>query len=185
MYWLYERTPEASRLRYRSPEKTSLFGRQSGLIPRLLRLKLPSGRNEPFAWQLDMPRDLAESGHQNKTVIIDVKPKEQDAKLSLYELLDVWGYSDKGWTPVMMRLRGLFIDGRPLCVDTKEFVYDPKNAVNPIFSVMYLNGSVANGDLVKKWTPPGPSSTNGVLMWPEVMKYFSAEAARIMATVGA
>jgi len=46
--------------------------------------------------------------------------------------------------------------------------------------VMYLAGTIVDGELKGRWTAPGPSSSNGVLMWPEVMMYFTEEAQRIM-----
>ena len=80
----------------------------------------------------------------------------------------------------MMRLRGLFVDADPEQVNTEDFHYNLENADDPIFSVMYLGGSIKDGHLTGRWTPPGPSSTNGVLMWPETLQYFFGEAQRII-----
>jgi hypothetical protein len=179
MYAFYERTQQGSGWRYRYLQDISLFGCRKGQIPLLLRKNLPTGQGEPYRWHIEVPVALNEPSGLNKTIIIDAKPSQRQTKLSLYELLDVWGYSSRGWTPVMMRMRGLFVDGNPVCADYRDFAYDLP-ADDPIFSVMYLAGSVANGNLTDRWTAPGPSSTNGVLMWPPVMEYFSAEAARVM-----
>jgi hypothetical protein len=157
-----------------------LFGCRSGRIPQLLARSLPTGQNEPYRWHLNVPEALAEAGTPSGTVLIDLKPQQRQSNLSLYELLEVWGYSSSGWTPVMMRLRGLFVDADPRDVDPHDFSYDLGEADDPIFSVMYLAGGIADGKLTGRWTAPGPSSANGVLMWPEVMKYFTAEAGRVM-----
>ena len=68
---------------------------------------------------------------------------------------------------------------KAVCYDCHG-VHDIKEADDPIFSVTYLSGTIVDGGLTGRWTAPGPSSTNGVLMWPEVMKYFTDEAQRIM-----
>ena len=110
--------------------------------------------------------------HDNQTLIIDLKPRNARRNLSLYEVSDVWGVSYSSWTPIMLHLRGLFIDEDPDCFDTKDFVRRPEEIDEPIFSMMYLQGGVKNGRLEGKWIPPGPSSTNGVLLWPEDFEYF-------------
>jgi len=180
MYALYERIRNKDKWAYKFKSTTSLFGCRNGQIPRLLRESVSCGQSEPFKWHLDVPNSFARIGFSNSTLIIDLKPLQGDTNLSLYELLDVWGYSSYGWTPVMMRLRGLFVDADPTEIDRQYFSYDMEEADDPIFSVMYLAGTIVDGELKGRWTAPGPSSTNGVLMWPEVMMYFTEEAQRIM-----
>jgi hypothetical protein len=160
------------------PRTVSLFGCKSGEIPKLLSHKLPAGQSEPYTWHLEVPRVLAETGALNGTLIIDLKPAQHEKKLSLYELLDVWGYSAHNWTP--MRMRGLFLDVPQGNIDPRDFVCDLGKAHDPIFSLMYLAGTISNGSLVGRWTAPPPTSTNGVLLWPPVMQYFSAQAAQVM-----
>ena len=116
--------------------------------------------------------DLSAMKHDNQTLIIDLKPRNARRNLSLYEVSDVWGVSYSSWTPIMLHLRGLFIDKDPDCFDTKDFVRRPEEIDEPIFSMMYLQGGVRNGHLEGRWIPPGPSSTNGVLLWPEDFEYF-------------
>ena len=94
----------------------------------------------------------------------------------------VWGHSDHGWTPIMFHLRGLFMDEHPAHFDRQIFCRADSEMDDPIFSMMYLNGSVRNGTLIGKWTPPGPSPTNSVLLWPETLQYFSGEAAKLTAS---
>lgn len=180
MYALYDRHAEGTRWRYRYRRSVSLFGCRRGQIPKLMLQQAPPGQPQPYKWRLDVAAALAESGSPDSTLMIDLKPAQRANNLSLYELLVVWGWTDV-WTPVMMQLRGLFVDADPNAVDPREFLYDLSDADEPIFSVMYLAGGLKDGKLTGRWTAPGPSSTNGVLMWPDVMKYFSEEAARVMA----
>ncbi len=76
----------------------------------------------------------------------------------------------------MMQLRGLSIDGEPHIADKQKFDWVPPATEVSTFSFMYLNGSVENGKLVGKWTAPSPSSTNGVLLWPDALEQFAAAA---------
>ena len=80
----------------------------------------------------------------------------------------------------MIHIRGLFIDGDPMLVDEQGFVKNTKDVEDPVFSMMYLSGTVRGGKIVGKWTPPGPSSTNSVLLWPDTLEYFSSEAKKVI-----
>jgi hypothetical protein len=106
------------------------------------------------------------------TLVIDLKPKQHENNLSLYEVLDVWGFSDAGWTPIMLRLSGLFVDVDPKAVDRNDFSVQDENRDEPIYEFLYLAGTVADGKLKKNWAPPPASPTNGALLWPETLKYF-------------
>lgn len=124
MYALYERRLDGSRWSYRHQRDTSLFGCRSGWIPRMLARSLPPGQSEPYSWRLDVPRSLAEAGTANGALIIDLEPQQRQSNLSPYELLEVWGHSSSGWTPIMMHLRGLFVDADPGQVDRRDFSCD-------------------------------------------------------------
>jgi hypothetical protein len=80
----------------------------------------------------------------------------------------------------MLHLKGLFIDEDPNAFDRHEFTRCVTDVDDPIFSMMYLKGTIRDGKLVDKWTTPGPSSTNSVLVWLETLKYFADEASRLM-----
>jgi len=180
MYAFYSYTDARECRSYTFVRQISLFGCNRGLIPRLMLRAAPEDQSQPYRWHLDVRKALAESGQPGSTVIIDLKPGQQARNLSLYELLDVWGDSSSGWTPIMLRLRGLFVDAGPSDADALRFDYDLNDADEPIFSMVYLNGTVENGRLFGRWTAPGPSSTNGVLLWPGTLRYFTREAQRVM-----
>lgn len=180
MYCIYQRILDERLHRFIYSERTALYGCRSGVIPKLMMMDAKADQSETYKWHVNVPDALERYGKPDNSIIIDLKPKQKSNNLSLYELLDVWGYSSGGWTPIMMRMRGLFIDFDPTKVDRNNFVYDLQQADDPIFSVSYLAGSIKDGALVGKWTTPGPSSTNGVLMWPCVMEYFCSEAKKII-----
>ncbi|MBU1421632.1 MAG: hypothetical protein KKG06_00370, partial [Bacteroidetes bacterium] len=93
--------------------------------------------------------------------------------LSLYELLDVWGYSECGWTPAMLRLRGLVVDGDPKIDNPMSFHIDYSEGNSIIYSFLYFGEStIQKGALIGKWTAPRSSPTNSVLLWPSSLVYF-------------
>jgi hypothetical protein len=104
--------------------------------------------------------------------VIDLKPKQQKNNLSLYELLDVWGYSLNGWTPILLHVRGLFVDADPNSFNRNDFSSSESVVGTPIYEVLYLDGSVENGKLIGRWNAPPASPTNAALLWPETLKYF-------------
>lgn len=177
MYGLYEKRQSTDSTRYIFIEETSLFGCNVGWIPRLLREVIPPNQSEPYTWQIDIIKGLERAGKQHHSLIIDLKPKGK--YLSLYELVNVWGYSDNTWTPIMMHLRGLFEEVDRSNVDGKDFTRESKEVVDPIFSLAYLSGSVSSGTLSGRWTTPGQSSTNSVILGTDTFRYFINEANKI------
>lgn len=155
-------------------EGVCFFGYKDGYIPWLLSPKIPASQGEPYPWHVSVTSDLNEREEQYRgsTLVIDLKPKQKKDNLSLYEVLDVWGYSDAGWTPIMLRLSGLFVDVDPTKFNRNDFSVKDEARQEPIYEFLYLAGSVADGKLVKKWAPPPASPTNAALLWPDTLKYF-------------
>ena len=174
MYARYTRTPLAAGCaRYQFEEQISLFGCNNGFITWLVRNKLPANPCEPYQWHVNVLNELGNMPkYRNNTLLIDLKPKQSKANTSLYEVLDVWGYSDCGWTPILLRLQGLLVDASPDEVDRNDFTRHDEDIDGPIYEFMYLAGSVANGKLVGKWSPPPMSPTNAALLWPKPLNYF-------------
>ena len=174
MYYRYTRTRVGTdATQYVQNEKKSLFGRNEGFIPWLLGLKLPPGQGEPCKWHVDVVTELG--GHPDfpySTLLIDLKPKQNKTNVSLYEVMDVWGYSDRKWSPILLLLNGLFVDENPSNVDRNTFVRKDNEIEGPIYEFLYLDGSIAGGQLVGTWSPPPASPTNGALLWPDALKYF-------------
>ena len=73
-----------------------------------------------------------------------------------------------------------FVDEDPSHFDDKDFVRGVSDVDKPIFSMMYLRGTVNEGKLKGRWTPPGPSPTNSVLLWLEAFTYFWEQAGKFI-----
>ena len=154
-------------------EEIHLFGCIQGYIPWLLKPKIPAGQGGTYKWHIDVVAELgSHQEYPDNTLLIDLKPKQNKTNVSLYELMDVWGYSEDGWSPILLRLNGLFVDKDPSSVDRNTFMLKDDDISGPIYEFMYLNGSVEDGDLYGQWTSPPTSPTNAVLLWPEPLNYF-------------
>lgn len=158
MYALYDKIQNNGSTRYHFLEQISLFGCKNGYVPWLLSKQFSTSSAEPMPWHINIESSLKDVGQDAQTLVIDLKPKNKEKNLSLYEVSNVWGYSASGWTPIMLHLRGLFIDDDPECYNSKEFIRSSSEIDDPIFSMMYLQGTVDSGQLVGRWTPPGPST---------------------------
>jgi hypothetical protein len=181
VFYFYQKMPEGNAHRYSMGEETSLFGCNVGFIAKSLGEILHPSDSEPnFCWHLSVQAAIERLGRRDQTLVIDLMPNADPPNLSLYEVADIWGYSDHGWTPIMLHLRALFIEADPAQHDKRDFVRQASDIEEPIFSMTYLKGSVRQGKICGKWLPPGPSSTNSVLLWPEVFDYFVAERGKIV-----
>ena len=175
MYALFRKSVTSGVEHFEFVEQISLFGCNIGYIPRLLRAKITPTDTEPHKWHINIPEALMRDDKSGHAIIINLKPKNSSPNLSLFELADVWGVSSNGWTPIMMRLRALFVDANPSEYNGQDFERPTAEITDPILSMMYLWGSIANGRLVGRWTPPGASPTNSVLLWKDTFEYFAAE----------
>ena len=175
VYAIYKKSAAVDGYRYeRVKAKVSLFGCKEGWIPWLLSRQVPPGQNERYCWHVDIATcDIEGRGN---TFIIDLKPNSNPRSLSLYEICDVWGISDSDWTPIMLRLRALFVDTDPADIDETDFTRADLDVDEPIFSFLYLNGSVAAGKLTGRRTAPRASPTNSALLWPETFVHFQGVA---------
>jgi len=180
MYCIYEKKPVNNKsVSFKFQKTRCFFGYKSGIVPELLRGVLaanrhagllPTNQNEPVKWHLDFSKELGKK--QDQAFVINLKPNNAKANLSLYEVADVWGYSSSGWTPAMLRLKALFVDADPSKINDKDFVIPHRCIQDPILSLIYFSGAIKNGDLTGKWTAPRSSPTNSVLLWPATMAFF-------------
>jgi hypothetical protein len=171
MYARYQKTRTEGRTSYKFVEQCSLFGCNRGYLPRLLARQTPPSQGEPYKWHISVCAALADIGQRDSALVIDLKPKQQKTNLSLYEVLDAWGYSDAGWSPILLHLSGLFVDAAPT-IDRDDFTVADEARQEPIYEVLYLDGTISNGRLTGRWTAPPASPTNAALLWPDTIRYF-------------
>jgi hypothetical protein len=172
MYARYLKNQRDGFSSYRFVEECSLFGCNIGYIPKLLRKQTPVSQTEPYKWHILIEPALNAIECQGSTLVIDLKPKQKKTNLSLYEILDIWGYSDSGWTPILLHLSGLFVDKDPAPINRNEFTIPDLERDEPIYEFLHLDGSVANGKLTGRWNAPPASPTNAALLWPAALVYF-------------
>lgn len=172
MYARYKKQRLNGKDRFQSVEQVSLFGCNEGFIPWLLSKQMSASQGEPYKWHLGVQSELDKTDIRGSTLVIDLKPKQRKTNLSLYEVLDVWGYSDNEWTPILVHLSGLFVDVDPKAIDRNDFFIDDEKREGPIYEFLYLGGSVSDGKLTGKWAAPPASPTNAALLWPESIRYF-------------
>ncbi len=172
MYARYHKTRGDGRSSYRFAEQCSLFGCNKGYIPWLLGKRTPISQGEPYKWHIPIQAALDATEYRGSTLLIDLKPKQHKTNLSLYEVLDVWGHSASGWTPVLLCLSGLFVDADPTSIDRNDFSITDMDRDEPIYEFLYLDGSVSNGKLTGHWKAPPASPTNAALLWPCALRYF-------------
>jgi hypothetical protein len=138
-----------------------------------VKISAPTGQNEPYTWHIRIEDALAlpdvRAEYPKATaILIDIKPSAKDSFV-LCELLDVYGYSADEWTPMLWRMRVLANAGPK---DNHLEDFDAPNDGAIIYNFVYAMGSVTDGVPSGKWTAPRPGSTNGVLLWPDALKYF-------------
>jgi hypothetical protein len=157
----------------------SLFGCNAGIVPKLVEHQFSKKGIPSDKWQLKVREALAQIGSPGETLMIDLKPKNNQPNVSLYELRTIWGDSDEGWSVLMLHLRGLAIDKTPEDLDKHQFRMRKSEIDDPIFTTLYVNGGFKDGKLTGRWTPPPVSSTNGALIWPETWSFFVKSAGKV------
>ena len=125
----------------------------------------------PFPWHATGAEIVQQiSGPEiSNEVIIDLKPYQEN--VSLYRLLNVWGYSYEGWTPVALHLEALFVD-RPESSPKrfKRRFLDRGARRDQIGEFLYLQGGVREG----KWNWGMVGRVNGALLWPDAFEYLAS-----------
>ena len=171
-----------------------VFGCNWGIICNQLAVQANQhGLSQPCGWQLDLrqysdrQKEIRNIALGEIVIIIDLKPRSRN--LSLFELINIWGYSAADWTPMMWELKTM-IDGpapfiKSSVLTDEEFMLEKREWMDNFESnyiddsqVLTFNhtaeGSIVNGELTGRWNPPGPASLNGCLIWPDTMDYFKS-----------
>jgi hypothetical protein len=124
--------------------------------------------NEQLLAQLGYPACLRPC----RSLVIDVNPRSAAPVLLLHELLHVWGFSSHDWTPFLFLLRELLSEQGEVQTDPTDFRIDEAVPRPPVYSFLYVRGTVRAGRLEGAWLPPRASPTNSALLWPEPLQFF-------------
>ncbi|MFW6161212.1 MAG: hypothetical protein ACODAJ_00495 [Planctomycetota bacterium] len=101
--------------------------------------------------------------------MIDLKPNDE-ARVSLYLLRHVWGYTQEYWTPIAVLLGTIYVD-HPV-EDPGQFkghFDDRKASKEPVAEFLYLRGGTKGGTW--GWGPVG--SVNAPLLWADSFRFFT------------
>jgi len=168
MFSLYQKITRSSEVRCRRQGDFALFGSRVGLIPKRLQRELSPDQGEPFSWHLSIGQVLALEGWADTAVVIDIKPRSK-TEAKLCELLDAWGYTACGWTPILLRMRVLIDDEPPSTVDKNDF---PMRPAEDVYTFLYTAGGVREGHLEGTWSLRGGGRTGGPLLSQKALAYF-------------
>jgi hypothetical protein len=171
MYCLYNFQRQENTKNFQFYKETHLFGRNKGLIAQILKEKRPCTGSIGCKWQINLENDLPVIGLESRVIVVDLKPYAT-GNLSLYELVNVFGYSFSGWTPMMLHLKTIFVDEEGHSDQKKAFEISEDRQENVFTFAHVMDGWIKNGELIGIWTPPRPSSTNSALLWDDVFEYF-------------
>ena len=172
-----EKKGSGNQHRYRAVDRNiKLFGCNEGWVPWMLGMAIPSEQGWHVPLKQALARDevtkyVAEQypGREANAIVIDVKPGSNE--LFFCELIDVWGFSESDWTPMLWRLRVLEI--MESTKDTPHSFDDFIGADDDyVYEFLYAKGTVKNGKLDGPWLAPKSSPTNGALLWPKALSYF-------------
>lgn len=121
------------------------------------------------ATERDILQALDGSLHDH-ALIIDLKPRVK-ANVSLYRLREVWGYSHDEWSPLALRLEGIFVDHQVSDpAQFKQRFAQPPGQPDQVGEFLYVQGGLMGGS----WNWGMVGRVNGALMWPEALKYLSS-----------
>lgn len=168
-FMLYHITGESGREQYKFVRGIRLAGR-SGALPGFCR-SLNAEKRIPFKWHATSKKliQLLGGSPTDQAIVLDLKP-QASGKVSLYRLLDVWGFSYANWTPLALRLRVLFANRK----EANPFVFknsflDPGTEHSLVGAFLYVRGGVSEG----AWNWGKAGGVNGALLWSDALEYLS------------
>lgn len=106
-------------------------------------------------------------------VVVDATYSREDAQL--FEICNVWGYADPGWSPLVLRLSLLREVDRPKGRNTPVEEFEPEQecgeSTDFVHEFLYLRHGHQQGcpRSVKNWGLMG--YTNAALLWPPHLEH--------------
>lgn len=171
MYNAYQKTIEGNKINFKKSDSISIAGNRSGVVVQYLRTILEPLQTEPFEWHIPIESLCSVLKLNGNSLVINVKPVKND---QLLEVLNIWGHSSWGWTPILLECRELLQEVGSYDLNNFEVnssVYEGQS----VFTMLYLRGSIKDGKFIGSWNWPNASPTNSVLLWPETLEYFATK----------
>ncbi len=103
-------------------------------------------------------------------VVTDLKPNA-NGNVSLYRVQNMWGVTIRTWTPIALRLQGLFVDEtRANPARFKQGFRPPAEAKreNGIHEFLYCGHDAG---IPGSWRWGRSGAVNGALLWPDAFNY--------------
>lgn len=168
-FMLYHINGESGRVQYKFVRGIRLAGK-SGVLATITR-SLNAEKRIPLKWHASAKKIVQMLGGSptEQAIVFDAKPSAA-GKVSLYRLLDVWGFSYANWTPLALRFRVLFADRKeanPFAF--KNAFIDPATDHSLVGEFLYVQGGVTEGS----WNWGKTGRANGALLWSDALEYLS------------
>lgn len=171
MYFLYKKEVSGNRTILKSIKQIHLAGSKTGIIVQYLRKIIDKSKTEPFGWHIPVDDLFKKLNLPGNSLIIDANPHSKK-ELSLFGVINIWGYSSHDWTPILLELKQILADDINK-FDRTNFILENYNDDQSVFTFLYLKGSIKDGEIIDKWSFPRPSRTNSVFLWPEALEFFT------------
>src|SRR5690606_35049360 len=161
MYAWYTRKDENGQTQFELTSGAALAGCK-GMIANELGEIVTAKDTKPFGWTIPVAEKW---NKQNYSFVIDIRPNSSETFLC--EVDRAFGYCLDGWTLVILRLKLILKASEP--VDKRNFICAENREI--IYSIIYLEGSIENGQLVGTWSlPNGPMTA--LPFPPQAMTFF-------------
>lgn len=168
-FMFYDTVDVSSGRQFNFQQQISLAGTR-GPLATCARTANPANQI-PFGWHASEDKLVGHFGGipGQQAIVIDLKPRVT-GNVSLFQLLDVWGYSSEHWTPLAVRLRALFVDlQEPNPLAFKNSFIDPGTNHSLVGEFLYMHGGVLGG----KWTWGMVGRVNGALLWKDAFTFLT------------
>jgi hypothetical protein len=167
-YWRYDTEKSGRETKFTRRGAVTLAG--GGLIQSAW---VDQGSPKAVGWTVGAAEMLRSSEWDPATnaIVIDTAPSRDS--VSLFQLLAVSGWRERGWSPVMLHLRELWWDTTTRGKGTDEFKQSFKRGVEHgqyVRSVLYLNAS---------WNWGGNSRSSAALLTENVWDYFVEASSKV------
>jgi len=167
-FMLYQVRAKGSDHEYTYVRNAQIAGSRGPLAA--LQRRKNSGGVCPFPWHA-AGREIVEGvlgaadGHE---IVIDLKPYKTKT-VSLYRVMNVWGYSYAEWTPIALHLESLFDMAHHDPREFKKRFIDRGADRDQVGEFLYLQGGVREGT----WNWGMVGRVNGTLLWPDAFASLS------------